>query len=155
MSAVVEVAAAPPRFALGAAVAARTQVLRDLVLYGLASVVALAVDWSVLTLLVGRGFPVATAAAISFSLGMIVTYVASICFVYADRRQGSKLRELTLFVLIGLAGLSLNVLLICAFGALLGLPAPIAKAPTAGIVFVFNFAARRAMLFALPGAARR
>ncbi len=154
MSAAVEVVAAP-RLALGAALAARAQVWRDLVLYGLASAAALAVDWSVLTLLVGRGVPAAAAAAISFSLGMVVTYAASICFVYADRRQGSKLRELTLFVLIGLVGLALNVLLICAFGALLGLPAPISKAPTAGIVFVFNFAARRAVLFARPGAARR
>lgn len=154
MSALVEVAAAP-KDALGAAVAARARVLRDLALYGLASGVALAADWSVLTLLVGRGVPAAAAAAIGFSLGMLVTYAASIRLVYADRRQGSKLRELTVFVLIGLAGLGLNVLLICVFGAVLGLPAPIAKAPTAGIVFVFNFAARRAMLFALPGAARR
>ena len=154
MSAAVEVVAAP-RLALGAALAARAQVWRDLVLYGLASAAALAVDWSVLTLLVGRGVPAAAAAAISFLLGMVVTYAASICFVYADRRQGSKLRELTLFVLIGLVGLALNVLLICAFGALLGLSAPIAKAPTAAIVFVFNFAARRAVLFARPSAARR
>ena len=126
--------------------------LRDLALYGFASAAALTVDWTVLTLLVRHGVSAAAAAAIGFSLGMLVTYAASIGFVYADRRQGSKVRELTLFVLIGLAGLGLNVLLICAFGSLLGLAAPIAKAPTAGIVFLFNFAARRAMLFAVPGA---
>ena len=150
MTGAVEVAA--PRLALGAAIASRVLVLRDLALYGLASGAALAVDWSALTLLVRDGMAAATAAAIGFSLGMLVTYVASIRFVYADRRHGSRLRELLIFAVIGLAGLGLNVLLICGFGAWLGLAAPIAKAPTAGLVFLFNFAARRAMLFATPAA---
>ncbi len=150
MTGAVDVAAAPLGTRAGGPSASHAQVLRDLALYGLASAGALAVDWSLLTLLVARGVPVAVAAATGFASGMLVTYAASIGVVYADRRQGSKLRELVLFVLIGLAGLGLNVALICAFGALLGLSAPIAKAPTAGIVFLFNFAARRAMLFSRP-----
>jgi putative flippase GtrA len=126
----------------------RLLVLRDLGLYGAASAAALALDWLVLTLLVRRGLPAAVAAAIGFSLGMLVTYTASIGVIFTDRRHGSRWRELTLFVVIGLAGLGLSVILILAFGALLGLSAPIAKAPTAGIVFLFNFATRRTLLFA-------
>ena len=146
----IEVAAAPLR----ASLASQAQILRDLVLYGASSAAALAVDWTVLTLLVWHGVPAAAAVAIGFSLGMIVTYAASVGVIYADRRRGSKLRELTLFALIGLAGLGLNELLICVLGSLLGLPAPIAKAPTAGLVFLFNFVMRRTMLFASAGAVK-
>lgn len=146
MSGAIEAAA--PRSALDALLSSRPLVLRDLGFYGFASAAALAIDWLVLTLLVGRGLPAAVAAATGFALGMLVTYAASIGVIFTDRRHGSRWRELTLFVVIGLAGLGLNVLLILAFGALLGLSAPIAKAPTAGVVFLFNFATRRALLFA-------
>lgn len=138
--------AVPP--ALRAALAPPRQLVRDLVLYGLCSAAALAVDWATLTSLVLHGVSAAAAAAIGFSLGLAVTYLSSITLVYAERRQRSPWREAAIFVVIGIAGLGLNELLLYAFSIGLGLPAPIAKAPTAGFVFLFNFAVRRAMLFA-------
>ena len=134
--------------ALGAASAPRRRLVRDLVLYGLCSAAALAVDWATLTSLVWHGVSAPAAAAVGFSLGMAVTYLSSITLVYADRRKGSPWREAAVFMIIGIAGLGLNELLLYAFATALGLSAPIAKAPTAGFVFLFNFAVRRAMLFA-------
>ncbi len=134
--------------AAGDALASHARLFRDLALYGLCSALALGVDWSTLTLLVWHGVGPVVAAAIGFSLGMIVTYVASITLVYADRRHGSPVREALVFAGIGLAGLGLSELLIFIFATRLGLAAPVAKAPTAVVVFLFNFALRRALLFA-------
>ena len=129
-------------------VSRQPRVVRDLALYGLCSAAALGIDWSVLILLVQEGVAPMLAAAASFSLGMIVAYLASITFVFADRRRGSPVREALIFSLIGIAGLGLSELLLWIFAAHLGLSAPVAKAPTAVAVFLFNFALRRALLFA-------
>jgi putative flippase GtrA len=56
--------------------------------------------------------------------------------------------ELASFVAIGVAGLALNQLLIWTLVSRFGLDVALAKAPTAGAVFMFNFLARRALLFA-------
>ena len=120
---------------------------RDLVLYGLASAAALGIDWTVLTMLVRHGVTTAIAAAAGFALGMVVTYAASITLVYADRRHGSRVREALVFAVIGVAGLGLSELCLWMLAVDLGLSAPVAKAPTAVIVFLFNFTVRRAVLF--------
>ena len=133
-----------------AVIVARVRVVRDLVRYGASSAVALALDWTTLTLLVRQGVPAPAAAAIGFSLGMAVTYVASIRLIFADRRHGSRLREAIVFAAVGLAGLGLSEALLLLFSAGFGLSAPLAKAPTAALVFLFNFAVRRTMVFVAP-----
>ncbi len=120
----------------------------DLCGYGLCSAAALALDWSLLILLVKLGVHYLFAAALSFMAGMIVAYVGSILFVFPGRRACGPATEIAGFLAIGLAGLALNQVLIFGFVHGWGLNVAIAKAPTAGCVFLFNFLLRRALLFA-------
>ena len=121
----------------------------DLVRYGFASALALAVDYGVL-LLLSKIFavPYLLAAGISFLLGMAVAYALSIGVVFKDRRSVRPSLEAASFVAIGVAGLAINQFLIWMLVSRFGLDVGIAKAPTAGVVFMFNFLARRTLLFA-------
>lgn len=123
------------------------QLLTDLWRYGLCSALALAVDWGLMLAFIRLGLNYLTAATISFLIGMAVAYVGSILFVYRGRRTYPAAAEAFGFVLVGVAGLVVNAALLFAFVKFAGLSAGVAKAPTAIGVFVFNFAARRALLF--------
>lgn len=120
----------------------------DLIRYGLASALALAVDYGLLLLLSKRlGVAYLNATAIGFLTGMAVAYVLSIAVVFKGRRNVRASLEAASFVAIGVAGLALNQLMIWALVSHAGLDVAIAKAPTAGVVFMFNFLARRSLLF--------
>ncbi|HTJ03003.1 MAG TPA: GtrA family protein [Methylovirgula sp.] len=123
------------------------QLLADLWRYGLCSVLALAVDWGLMLALIQLGMNYLVAATTSFLVGMGVAYIGSVLFVYRDRRSYSAVTEALGFVLIGVAGLIVNAALLFVFVKFAGLSAGLAKAPTAVGVFLFNFAARRALLF--------
>ncbi|WP_246725494.1 GtrA family protein [Beijerinckia sp. L45] len=119
----------------------------DLVRYGLVSVAALLCDYGLLLVLVAGGLHYLVAAAISFSAGMGVAYALSVRFVFPDRRDRSRLREAAGFFAVGFAGLLLTQLLLIVFVSGLSLDVAIAKIPTTGCVFIFNFLARRGLVF--------
>jgi putative flippase GtrA len=122
--------------------------LRQFVLYGLVSVAALAVDYGLLIFLTeSMGLYYLVSATISFLAGMLVVYFSSVGFIFGERRLSSRSLELTSFALIGVAGLVLNGLLLWAITTGTPLSYQLAKLPTAGIVFLFNYVARRTLLF--------
>nr|WP_255609502.1 GtrA family protein [Methylosinus sp. Sm6] len=96
----------------------------------------------------GISYPIA--AAIGFSCGLALVYLSSIWFVFEDRRSIRPGLEFTAFVAIGLAGLLLTEALMHVLVERLGLSPALAKVPTAGFVFLFNFVARRGLLFSGP-----
>ena len=126
-----------------------TLLIRDAIGYGAASALALAVDWSTLSVLV-RVFDVnyLVAGAAGFSAGLVVAFVLSVAFVFKGRARYSARVEFAGFLVTGLIGLALNQALLAFFTGRLGVPADIAKAPTVGFVFAFNFLSRRLFLFA-------
>lgn len=120
----------------------------ELVKYGLGSAVALAVDYGLLIYLTERaGLHYTMSAALGFSAGVAVAYILSINFVFEKRRLAGTHLEFAIFLAIGLFGLCLNQILLWSFVNFSGLTYALAKIPTAGLVFSFNFAARRALLF--------
>ncbi|MGA3302115.1 MAG: GtrA family protein [Methylovirgula sp.] len=123
------------------------QLFDDLWRYGICSALALALDWGLLVLLVALGVNYLIAAATSFTAGMLLAYFGSVRFVFRDRRSQPPLAEAVGFFIIGFLGLGVNVLLLFIFVKWMGLSAGIAKAPTVVGVFIFNFVARRTMLF--------
>lgn len=137
---------APPAARLSRATLVRFAL--DAIGYGAASAVALAVDWGSLVVL-NSVFQVnyLLAASIAFSLGLLVAYVLSVRVVFKGRSRYSARGELVGFIVTGLIGLALNQALIFAFVGGLGLPVPVAKAPTVAFVFAFNFLSRRFLLF--------
>lgn len=124
--------------------------LRELGLYALASAAALAVDWGLLLVLTAAGVDYRIATATGFCAGIGVTYLASISVVFRHRAVVDRRREFIGFVAVGLAGLALTQLLMALWVERLGLAPGLAKIPTAGLVFVFNFTVRRALLFRPP-----
>jgi|GEM_PF-253798 len=122
--------------------------LRQFVLYGAISVAALAVDYGLLIFLTETiGLYYLLSATISFMAGMLLVYFASVSYIFDERRLGNRSLELTSFVAIGVAGLVLNALLLWAITSGTPLGYQLAKLPTAGIVFLFNYLARRNLLF--------
>ncbi|MFO1118468.1 MAG: GtrA family protein [Beijerinckiaceae bacterium] len=120
----------------------------DAVGYGLASAVALAVDYGLLVALVRlAGMHYLAAAACAFGAGLTVAYTLSTFFVFRGRARYGAGAEFIGFLVTGLAGLALNQILLFAFVDGLHVAVELAKAPTAGLVFCFNFLSRRFLLF--------
>ncbi len=120
----------------------------DLVKYAFASVAALALDYGLLILLYKvLGVDYLIAAAVGFSAGIGFVYLLSVRYVFCDRRRLRRGPELLGFLVTGLVGLLINEAMMRFFVELLCLPVALAKMPTAGLVFTFNFLARRALLF--------
>jgi putative flippase GtrA len=120
----------------------------DLVGYGLCSAAALALDWSLLVLLVKANVNYLLASTLSFMAGLVLAYAGTVLIVFRGRRVRRLATEIVGFLAIGVAGLVLNEALIFVFVHVGGLEVAIAKAPTALCVFTFNFLLRRALLFA-------
>jgi len=123
------------------------RMVRDLVLYGLCSVAALGLDCGLLYVLTRIGLGYLPAAALSFFAGMLLAYYLSVRFVYDDRRSLNWKSEAAGFFFIGFLGLLLNQFILFTSVSGFCLALPLAKIVSAGLVFLFNFAARRSMLF--------
>jgi putative flippase GtrA len=120
----------------------------DLVKYGLASALALALDFAVLMISNQLlGFNHLAAAAAGFLSGLALIYLLSVRVVFRDRRGVSAGAEVAGFLLSGLAGLALTEALMHLFVDRLGIAPPLSKIPTSALVFLFNFIARRRLLF--------
>jgi putative flippase GtrA len=127
--------------------------LRELVLYGLASALALGLDWGLLLLLTRLGVNYLVASATGFLSGMAITYALSVSVVFRHRVVADRRREVAGFIGVGLAGLVLTQALMALWVGGLHMAPGLAKIPTAGIVFIFNFAVRKALLFRAANAA--
>lgn len=126
--------------------------LRELVLYGVASALALGLDWGVLLVLTALGVNYLVASATGFTSGVAITYLASISVVFRHRPVADRKREFIGFIGVGFAGLVLTQGLMALWVEALHMTPGLAKIPTAGIVFLFNFTVRRALLFKAPAA---
>ena len=122
-------------------------VIVDLVAYGLVSVLALACDYGLLLGLVAAGLQYLVAATLSFCAGLVVSYALSVQFVFSHRRALSREFEAAGFFAVGIVGLLLTQALLLVLVGRLGLSVAVAKIPTTGIVFVFNFLCRRSLVF--------
>lgn len=85
--------------------------------------------------------------AIAFAAGLLITYLFSILWVFDNRSLKSRTAEVTIFVAIGIIGLGLTELLMWIFADKAGLHYLLSKIITTVIVFVWNFAAKKLLLF--------
>jgi putative flippase GtrA len=122
--------------------------------YGLASALALAVDWALMVGLTEfAGLPYLASATVGFAAGMVVAYTLSVRFVFSERRLRSPAAELMIFALVGLAALALNHVLLLVLVERFGMHYAAAKAPVAVACFLLNFTLRKALLFSSARAA--
>ncbi|HTC51226.1 MAG TPA: GtrA family protein [Steroidobacteraceae bacterium] len=116
--------------------------------YAAASAVAYVLDTGLLLILTRyAGWYYLLAATVSFLAGATVAYVLSVRFVFRAHRLRNRKLEFTSFVLLGLAGVAINLLVMFVTVGRLGMHLLYAKAVAACFTFVANFALRRQLLF--------
>jgi putative flippase GtrA len=120
----------------------------EFIRYALCSLLALGVDMGLLLLLHHvAGLHYLLAAAVGFMAGLFVAYALSVRFAFSQRRVADARSEFILFASVGLLGLALTQILLHAFVDGTGMAVAPAKIVTAGFVFLFNFGARKVLLF--------
>lgn len=87
------------------------------------------------------------AATTSFSAGLLVAYALSVKLVFRHRRLRDRRLEFASFASIGAVGVAINAAVISFGVKYLGLHYLLAKCGAAGFTFVWNFVARRQLLF--------
>lgn len=126
----------------------RVERLCEFLLYGMSSGLALALDYGLLIFLTDYcGLYYLVSSAISFSAGLLLVYGMSVTVVFRHRRFSSRSSELWGFIATGIAGLVLNQVLLFGFTVASPMSYRLAKLPTAGLVFLFNYVVRRGLLF--------
>lgn len=116
--------------------------------YGLVGGAAFAVDFGSLYLLTDfAGLHYLASAALAFLLGLCTNYALSVSWVFPTRNLRSRWLEFLLFGLIGGVGLGLNEVVLWALTEGVGLHYLLSKVGAAGVVFLWNFFARKLSLF--------
>ena len=85
--------------------------------------------------------------AIAFFVGLGVTYLFSILWVFDNRSVRNKGVEAGIFVLIGVIGFFLTEFFMWLFARKMAVHYLIAKVLTTGLVFIWNFVAKKSILF--------
>jgi len=144
-AAAIEPAEATRRVAVGTG-------LIELARYFLASAVALGVDTGLyaLGLRLGMAYPVA--AILGFLGGLAVAYAISVRWAFRSRRMRDARLEFIVFAAIGVLGLLLTESLLWLQIDILAVAPVPAKLAAACGVFLFNFGARKLVLFKAPPA---
>lgn len=116
--------------------------------YTVASALAFLLDFGTYVALIRLAdVPYLIAAPAGFAIGLAAVYFFSIYWVFRTRRLQSASREFLLFGGIGLAGMGLNQLVVYGGVEWISLSYEWAKLVSAGVVFGFNFGARKLLLF--------
>lgn len=121
--------------------------VREFVRYFACSGVALGVDSALyaLGLRLGLGYPVD--AVVGFLAGLAAAYLLSVRFAFSERSHRDARMEFLIFAAVGIFGLALTEILLWLQIDMMGVSALYAKVGAAGSVFLFNFAARKILLF--------
>ena len=120
---------------------------------------AFVIDYGTLMLLVEVfGFNAKLAAVVAFILGLIVNYILSTLWIFRNSKINNRLAEFAAFAVIGVIGLGINELIIWLFDDVIAPRRPldfipedkyylIGKLVSTAVVFVWNFAARKFIIF--------
>lgn len=84
------------------------------------------------------------ANVLGFLLGLLTNYILSKWLVFAKENKLNKVLEFTIYTFIGVIGLGLDTLLVWVFTTM-GLYYMISKIISTGLVFIWNFFARKAI----------
>lgn len=123
---------------------------REFVLYTAISFVALVFDYGSYWLLADlAGLDLGAAAALGYSLGLVVSYVLLTRSVFVQRRLSSRRGfEMSLFALSGIIGLILTYSTVSLLHSFAGADMHGAKLAAIGISFVVVYLFRRIVVFA-------
>jgi putative flippase GtrA len=110
--------------------------------------VAFCADFGLLYLLTSQaGVQYLISAAIAFLFGLAINYALSRIWVFNKRVMSNGSLEFLVFSVIGVVGLGFNEAMMWAMHELLHLHYLMAKVVSAAVVLLWNFGARKLMLF--------
>jgi putative flippase GtrA len=116
--------------------------------YAAASAVALVADTGLMLALTRyAGWDYRYSAAVSFMVGATIAYALSVNFVFSAHRLHNRELEFASFILIGLVGWTINLLVLFIAHGKFGIDLVLAKGLAAGCTFLANFGLRRQLLF--------
>ena len=116
--------------------------------YGLVSVIALAVDFGCMVLLVELfSMHYLVAATVSFISGLVVNYLLSRAWVFTERKYESRVKEFIIFTGIGIVGLLLNNSIMWLAVERIGIYYIFSKIIATILVFFWNFGLRKMLVF--------
>lgn len=116
--------------------------------YATVGALAFGIDTLALYLLVEfAGVHYLLAASLGYLLGILCHYLVSIRWVFNVRRLPDWRHEFAIFALVGAAGLGLNALVIGLLVEQAGLGYLLAKMVAGVMIVLFNFGARKLLLF--------
>ena len=127
-------------------------ILIQLLRYFVSGGVAFVVDFSLLYILtefVGLHYRLST--VIAFTVGLLITYLFSILWVFDSRRFKNAKLEITIFAFIGVVGLLLTSFFMWFFTDKLNVHYMLSKVFTTIIVFLWNFIMKKLTLFPKNG----
>lgn len=109
---------------------------------------AFVVDFGLLYILTEyAGLHYLLSATLSFISGLLVNYIISCIWVFSNSKYKSRLVEFLFFAAIGVVGLLLNDALIWLFTDCIGTHYMFSKIVAAAIVYLWNFFARKYLVF--------
>jgi len=124
------------------------RVLSQFIRYASVGALAFGIDTLTLYLLVEyAGLYYLVAACLGYLLGILCHYILSIRWVFDFRRLPNWRHEFAIFALVGAAGLVLNALVIAFLVEQAGLGYLAAKMAAGFTILLFNFGARKLLLF--------
>lgn len=116
--------------------------------YGAAGALAFGIDLGTLYLLLEYArLHYLLAAAVAYALGIASNYLLAIRWVFDFRRLPHWPHECILYALVGVVGLGLNLLAIGLLVEQAGFPVLAAKMAAGAAIMLFNFGARKLLLF--------
>jgi putative flippase GtrA len=117
--------------------------------------IAFAADFTLLMVAANVwGWNYLVSAALAYTLGTVLNYLMSICWVFSQRRLQDRKSEFLVFALIGVTGLALTELVLWTGKDLIGVSLPLAKLASLFAVAVWNFSLRKILLFSSGASAR-
>ena len=93
------------------------------------------------------GVPYLWSAAVEFILGLLTNYLISISWVFSHTGKMRIWQEFLVFAVIGVIGLALNEAIMYVGTDLMSLHYMVSKLISTGIVFFWNFFARKVLVF--------
>lgn len=125
-------------------VRAMKKLLWQIVKFGGVGALCFLIDYGLLCLLTDcGGMHSVAAAAVSFSVSVIINYLLSAHFVFDTRQSAHKARSFALFVVCSGIGLGLTVGIMKLGVDIWGLNYKLVKVAATGIVMVYNFVSRK------------
>ena len=123
-------------------------IIHQFVRYFISGGVAFCVDFLLMMLLHDRFNIIAeVAGTISFAVGLVITYLMSIFWIFNQRRFNNRVAEFLGFTIIGVVGLVLTYFIMRIFTNSLQINYLLAKIVSTIIVTLWNFLAKKYFLF--------